>query len=51
MATLDFTANINMRYEIVGGTGVFEGASGHGRNFASGGIYITGHTNGSLIPG
>lgn len=51
VATLDFTANVNMRYTIVGGTGVFEGASGHGRNFASGGIYVGGHTYGSLIPG
>lgn len=44
----EFVADINMRYTIVGGTGVFAEASGNGRLFVTGGIYLTGLINGSL---
>ena len=44
----DFVADIHLRYKIVGGTGVFDGASGNGRMLVTGGIYLDGVVNGSL---
>ncbi len=51
VTTLDFTADLHLRYTITGGTGVFTDASGHGRYLATGGIALTNLLNGSLIPG
>lgn len=44
----DFVADIHLRYKIVGGNGVFDGASGNGRMLVTGGIYLDGVVNGSL---
>jgi hypothetical protein len=43
-----FTADIRVRYTIVGGTGDFEGATGSGRFYVTGGVYLEGAITGSL---
>ena len=46
-----FVADIRVRYTIVGGTDAFEGATGHGRFYVTGGVYLEGVVTGSLHVG
>jgi hypothetical protein len=47
----DFDAHIALRYRIVEGTGIFDGASGSGRLHVSGGLYLMGVITGSMHVG
>jgi hypothetical protein len=44
----DFSSDIRARYTVDDGTGIFDGARGHGWMFVTGGVFLAGVINGSF---